>query len=64
MKPQNTLLGIGLMLMAMAILPAIDVIAKFMGQAGTPVLMIVWARLTFGAATGLVVISTDGIRAY
>ena len=49
MKPQNTLLGIGLMLMAMAILPAIDVIAKFMGQGGTPVLMIVWARLTFGA---------------
>lgn len=49
MKAHNTLVGIGLMLAAMAILPGIDVIAKFMGQGGTPVLMIVWARLTFGA---------------
>ena len=43
------LLGIALMLSAMAVLPGIDVIAKFLGQAGVPVLQIVWARLTFGA---------------
>lgn len=47
--PPSTLKGIGLMLLAMAILPGIDVIAKHMGQAGTPVLLLVWARLTFGA---------------
>ncbi len=52
-KPPNTLLGIGLMLMAMAVLPGIDVIAKFMGQNGMPVLQIVWARLTFGVLVTL-----------
>ncbi|MBC7477179.1 MAG: DMT family transporter [Pseudorhodobacter sp.] len=52
-KAPTTLIGIGLMLLAMAILPAIDVIAKYMGAHGTPVLMIVWARLTFGAVLTL-----------
>ncbi len=53
-KPVSTpLVGIGLMLTAMAILPAIDVIAKFMGAQGMPVLQLVWARLTFGAALTL-----------
>ena len=47
-KPAQ-LIGIGLMLAAMAVLPVIDVIAKIMGQGGTPVLLIVWARLTIGA---------------
>ena len=37
------------MLAGMAILPGIDVIAKFMGRAGMPVMQIVWARLAFGA---------------
>ncbi len=37
------------MLAAMAVLPGIDVIAKFMGRTGMPVMQIVWARLTFGA---------------
>ena len=37
------------MLVAMAILPGIDVLAKFLGQDGVPVMQIVWARLTFGA---------------
>ena len=47
--PKSTpLLGISLMLAAMAVLPGIDVIAKFLGQGGMPVLQIVWARLTFG----------------
>ena len=53
LKPSETLIGIGLMLIAMAVLPGIDVIAKFMGQAGIPVLQIVWARLTFGALVTL-----------
>ena len=43
------LLGIGLMLTAMSILPFLDVIAKHLGQQGVPVLQIVWARLFFGA---------------
>ena len=43
------LIGVGLMLVAMAVLPGIDVIAKYLGQLGVPVLQIVWARLTFGA---------------
>ena len=47
-KP-SPLIGIALMLAAMTVLPGIDVIAKFMGRAGMPVMEIVWARLTFGA---------------
>lgn len=42
------ILGIGLMLLAMAILPLIDVLAKFLGQAGLPILVVVWARAVFG----------------
>lgn len=49
-RPQpRPLLGIGLMLAAMAILPLIDVLAKFLGQAGLPILVVVWARALFGA---------------
>jgi drug/metabolite transporter (DMT)-like permease len=47
------LLAIGLMLCAMAILPVIDVIAKFLGQAGVPILQIVWSRMVFGALLAL-----------
>ena len=36
------------MLTAMAILPFIDVIAKKLGQAGMPILIVVWARALFG----------------
>ncbi|MBN8630285.1 MAG: DMT family transporter [Rhodobacterales bacterium] len=42
------LAGVGLMLVAMAILPFIDVIAKKLGQAGMPILIVVWARALFG----------------
>ncbi len=49
MRPSTPLKGIALMLAAMAILPGIDVLAKFLGQEGVPVMQIVWARLTFGA---------------
>lgn len=52
-NPPRPLLGIGLMLVAMAILPFIDVLAKMLGQAGLPILMIVWARAVFGALTTL-----------
>ena len=45
----HPLLGIGLMLLAMAVLPFLDVVAKFLGQQGVPILQIVWARLFFGA---------------
>jgi drug/metabolite transporter (DMT)-like permease len=42
------LLGIGLMLAAMAILPFLDVVAKYLGQQSVPIVEIVWARLFFG----------------
>lgn len=41
------------MLFAMVVLPGIDVIAKFMGQQGMPVMQIVWARLGLGAVLTL-----------
>jgi len=44
----KTMLSIGLLLMAMAILPLIDVIAKFLGQQNIPVAELVWARFVFG----------------
>jgi drug/metabolite transporter (DMT)-like permease len=47
--PPQTLKGVGLMLAAMAILPFLDVCAKYLGEQGIPVLQIVWARLFFGA---------------
>lgn len=42
------LTGIGLMLAAMAILPFLDVAAKFLGQQNMPVLQSVWARMFIG----------------
>lgn len=44
----SPLLGIGLMLSAMAVLPFLDVVAKQLGREGLPVMQIVWARLFFG----------------
>ena len=44
----HPLLGIALMITAMALLPFLDVIAKHLGRQGVPVLQIVWARLFFG----------------
>lgn len=48
-RSSRPLIGIGLMISAMAVLPLLDVIAKYLGQQGVPVLQIVWARLFFGA---------------
>jgi drug/metabolite transporter (DMT)-like permease len=53
MKTHRPLLGVAFMLVAMAILPGIDVIAKFLGAKGVPILLLVWARLTFGTALTL-----------
>ena len=47
-KP-NPLKAIGLLLLAMTILPLIDVVAKFLGREGIPVIQMVWARFFFGA---------------
>ena len=51
MEPHRprTIVGIALMLGAMAVLPFLDVVAKTLGQQGMPILQIVWARLAFGA---------------
>ena len=56
MTPPETarpLIGIALMVAAMAILPFMDVMAKTLGQQGVPIVQIVWARMTFGAALTL-----------
>lgn len=45
---QKPLFGILVMLAAMAVLPFLDVCAKFLGQQSVPVMEIVWARLFFG----------------
>lgn len=45
----RTIIGIALMLGAMAVLPFLDVVAKTLGQQGMPILQIVWARMAFGA---------------
>lgn len=51
--PARPIIGVALMLGAMASLPFIDVFAKFLGQQNVPILQIVWARLAFGAAVTL-----------
>lgn len=48
-RQSRSLIGIGLMLSAMALLPFLDVVAKHLGRQGVPVMQIVWARLFFGA---------------
>ena len=53
MQVKRPIIGVGLMLGAMAVLPGIDVIAKMLGQQGLPVLQIVWARLALGAVLTL-----------
>lgn len=50
---KRPIIGVALMLGAMAVLPGIDVIAKILGQEGLPVLQIVWARLALGAVLTL-----------
>jgi drug/metabolite transporter (DMT)-like permease len=53
------------MLVAMAVLPYLDVAAKFLGQQGMPVLQIVWGRMAFGALLTLpFVLKSDGVSAF
>ena len=59
----ETLKGVLYLIAAMAILPFLDVVAKFLGQQGMPILMIVWARMVFGAALTLPVALRIGGRA-
>ena len=62
-RTSQPLIGIGLMLSAMAILPFLDVVAKFLGQQGVPILQIVWARLFFGTLMTLpFALSLAGVR--
>ena len=64
-RPSRPLAGIGLMLVAMAILPTIDVIAKKLGQAGLPILIVVWARALFGGLMTLpFALRAEGARAF
>ncbi|WP_430464346.1 DMT family transporter [Tabrizicola sp.] len=53
MQVKRPIMGVALMLGAMAVLPGIDVIAKMLGQQGIPVLQVVWARLALGAVLTL-----------
>jgi drug/metabolite transporter (DMT)-like permease len=46
---RRPIIGVALMLGAMALLPGIDVLAKILGQQGLPILQIVWARVALGA---------------
>ncbi len=63
-RTSSPLAGILLMLAAMAILPFIDVLAKKLGEAGLPILIIVWARAVFGTALALpFVLRAGGVAA-
>lgn len=53
MGQSSALRGVVLMLTAMAMLPTVDVCAKFLAQAGIPILQIVWARMFFGTVFAL-----------
>jgi drug/metabolite transporter (DMT)-like permease len=53
---QHPLLGIGIMLIAMAVLPFLDITAKYLGGMGVPIIQIVWARLFFGTLLTLPIV--------
>ena len=64
-RQPRPLIGIALMLAAMAILPVIDVFAKKLGQAGMPILIAVWARALFGGLMTLpFALRAEGARAF
>jgi drug/metabolite transporter (DMT)-like permease len=64
-KTPNSLKGIGLTLIAMAVLPYIDVCAKFLGQQNLHIAQIVWARVFFGMVLTLpFALRTDGKHAF
>lgn len=49
LRQDSILRGILIMLVAMGVLPLLDVCAKFLGQSGMLIPQIVWARMFFGA---------------
>lgn len=60
----SSLKGVLLLIGAMALLPFLDVVAKFLALAGMPVLMIVWARMASGVMLTLpFVVAEGGTRA-
>lgn len=64
MRADLPLRGIVLMLVAMAVLPFLDVLAKTLGNQGVPVVQIVWARMAFGAVMTLpLALRVGGVQA-
>lgn len=62
MPAQNVVLGIGLLVVAMTVIPVMDGLAKLL-SANYPVLQITWARYTFHLATMLpVLLWRHGVR--
>ncbi len=62
---QKPLLGIALMVGAMLVFPFLDVVAKFLGNDGVPVVQIVWARLTFGLLlVAPILYAREGIQSF
>lgn len=65
MTKQDPLLGITLMVAAMLVFPFLDVVAKFLGNDGVPVVEIVWARLTFGLLiTAPILYAREGLQSF
>lgn len=61
---QNATKGIALLPGAMAVLPLLDVCAKYLGQQGMPIVQIVWARMAFGLLfTAPILVLKEGIAA-
>lgn len=56
----SSLKGVLMLIAAMALLPFLDVVAKYLGQAGVPILMIVWARMAFGVVLTLPFVLAEG----
>lgn len=53
----------GLLLIAMAIVPLVDVSAKFLAEQGVPILQVVWGRFVFGTLFTLpFAMRIDGLR--
>jgi drug/metabolite transporter (DMT)-like permease len=64
-RQHNSLKGIGITLVALALLPYLDVCAKFLGQQNLDVLQVVWARVFFGMLLSLpFAVKADGVKAF
>lgn len=61
----HPLLGVALMIGAMLVFPFLDVVAKFLGNDGVPVVEIVWARLTIGMLiTAPLLLRSEGLQSF